>query len=501
MIKKNKKILLKKNNKKKLNLDKIAICLLGYQPTNELLELYDGLYKGDKYDIYVIVDDNNYDVLEKKKRFKDFNFIKVKEETCYKYGYTHLAYTVKKGEPSAWDKGIYYFCEENKIDYKYVWFIEDDVFIPLPTTIKDIDDKYNREGFVDLLVRSDKLVKKNKISIPYQQKEELNKYMEPELKSYLSKSMICAIRVSENLLQKVKLYAKKHHYLFFSEYIFVTLAKYYGLKIKSIEELKNIIFRKIWTIDDIFKEQHTLFHPVKDFFLQQSFRKTLKPNDVYFLLKRVFKKNLLEDTNVVFNNMYLLQIFIFKNKEGSILRIIQETSINDNTLYLEIEKKYQSNIFRFKMQIKSMEEINTFLSILKYKFVAYQNIIRDHYIYKKNVNIYLTNIPGIFEFVHFESHSEEKLKEAYHQLGYTGEELKTLKEVIEESDIYFGLKTYLNMSIEIEKKDKILKYVKKNKDIMKKLLDKQYKLYKNILELFGDKIKIYNRINFITSEN
>ncbi len=497
MIKKNKKILLKKtNNKNKLRSDKTAICLLGYQTTNELLELYDGLYKNDKYDIYIMVDDNNYDVSELKERFKDFHFIKVKEETCYKYGYLHLAFTVKKGEPSAWDKGVYYFCEENKIDYKYVWFIEDDVFIPLPTTIKDIDDKYGTE---DLLVKSDKLIKKN--SIPYSHKEQLDKYMEHGLKPYLSKSMICAIRVSNNLLEKIKLYAKKYNYLFFSEYIFVTLAKYYGLKIKSIEELKNIIFRKIWTIDDIFKEQNKLFHPVKDFILQKSFRETLKSNDTYFLLKRVFKNNLLEDKNVVLKNMHLLQIFIFKNKEGGLLRVIQETSINDNLLYLEIEKKYKNNIFKFKMQIKSMEEINTFLSILKYKFVAYQNIIREHYIYKKNVNIYLTNIPGIIEFVHFESHSEEKLKEAYNQLGYRNEEVKTLNEVIKESDDFFGFKTDLNMSFEIEKKDKILKYVKKNKDVMIKLLDKQYKLYKSIIGLFGDKIKIYNRINFLSYEN
>ena len=98
---------------------KIAICLLAYQPTRELLELYDGLYKGNTYSIYVVVDDNNYDTIELKRLFPDFHFIKVNEETCYKYGYTKLAFTVKKGEPSAWDKGIYYFCEENKINYDF----------------------------------------------------------------------------------------------------------------------------------------------------------------------------------------------------------------------------------------------------------------------------------------------------------------------------------------------------------------------------------------------
>ena len=83
--KKNIKVILNKKTKKenKINTktNKIAICLLGYQPTNELLELYDGLILEDKYDIYIVVDDNNYDIDDLKIRFNNFNFIKVKEET------------------------------------------------------------------------------------------------------------------------------------------------------------------------------------------------------------------------------------------------------------------------------------------------------------------------------------------------------------------------------------------------------------------------------------
>jgi hypothetical protein len=488
-IKKTKKI---NNDKNKTS--KIAICLLAYQPSIDLIELYDDLYRGDIYDIYVIVDDNKYDISELIEDFPEIQFIKIKEETCIKYGYTQLNFMVKNGEPSAWDKGIYYFCEENKINYKYIWFLEDDVFIPNTNIIKNIDEKY---GYMDLLLKRDDLSKNGKFNYPFNQKEMIDKYMNQELKPYLAKSMVCAIRISDMFIKKIKEYKSKNKTLFFLEFFIPTLAKYYNLKTKKIDELQNIVYRKLWTIDDIFKEQKSLFHPVKKVLLQKSFRKTIKPNEVYFLSKRIFKKNLLENKDVEINNMNLLQIIIFKNESGSTLKLIQDTSINENNLYLEIEKKHGKNKFTFKLKIESLEEIEILISLLKYKFFAIQTVTREHYIYKNNVNIYFTNIPGVIEFIHFESYSENKLKEAYNNLGYQENEIKTLEEVIEDSDKVFSVKTDLNMTLEFEKYEKALKYVKKNKELFKKLVEKQYKTYKSILELFGDKVKIYDKLMFI----
>ncbi len=487
IIKKNKKI----KNSKNINKNKIAICLLSYQPTLELIELYDDLYRGDKYDIYIIVDDNNYDIYEFVENFPDIQFIKIKEEICYKYGYIHLNYMVKKGEPSAWDKGIYYFCEVNKINYKYVWFLEDDVFIPMTDTIKNIDVKYANN---DILLKE--IQKSKNINIPFDQKNEVLKYMDPLLKPYLSKSMVCSIRLSNNFLDKIKNYVKKNGSMFFLEFFFPTLAIYYNLDVKKIIELKNIEYRKLWGIDDIFREQKYLFHPVKKFVLQKSFRKTLKPNEVYFLSKRLFKENLLNNKYVEFNNMNLIQIILFKNEKGNILKLIQDTSINDNLMYIEVEKKHKNNKFIFKSLINSIEDIEILISVLKFKFFTIQTITREHYIYNKNVNIYFVNIPSVIEFVEFESHSENKLKDAYNQLGYTESETKTLDEVINESDKIFGIETSLDISLEFEKYQKSIKYVKKNKELYTKLVEKQYKNYKNILDLFGDKVKIYNKRMF-----
>ena len=55
----------------------------------------------------------------------------------------------------------------------------------------------------------------------------------------------------------------------------------------------------------------------------------------------------------------------------------------------------------------------------------------------------------------------------------------------------------MDISLEFEKYQKSIKYVKKNKELYTKLVEKQYKNYKNILDLFGDKVKIYNKRMFI----
>lgn len=488
---------IKKDKIIKLKLKK-AICLLTIQPKDELLELYDGLYKGDEYDIYVVIDDNDFDISNAKDRFPDMHFIKIDGDKCKKEGYMNLSFRLKKGKPMSWDKAIYYFCEECKIVYSYVWFLEDDVFIPMSDTIYNIDKKYGNE---DLLIKSMNIksnnIKSNK-NFELSQKEKINEFMNPELKKYLTKSMVCAIRISNLFIKKIKEYVEKNHTLFFLEVFFPTLAKSENLNIKKIDELESIFFRKVWTIDDIFQKSSNLFHPVKDVMLQKSFRRALKMNDAYFMLNREFKKKLLDNKEILLKDMHLLQIIQFKNEKNSIIKVIQDSSIHEDIIYVELYRRYKNHKFIFNMNIKSMEEIRSFLSILKYKYVSFQTIIREHYVYKNNVNVYLINIPGVAEFVYFDSHSSEKLKQCYEELGYKKEDIKTLDEVVSKSDKYFGIKTDLDMSMEFEKYKKTEKYAKKNKDIFIKLLKKQYDMYENLLELFDNKVKIYNNKLFVT---
>ena len=56
------------------------------------------------------------------------------------------------------DKALYYFCRYG-IKYKYLWMIEEDVFIPNNKTIENIDNKH-KNG--DLLVASNDIIYKKR---------------------------------------------------------------------------------------------------------------------------------------------------------------------------------------------------------------------------------------------------------------------------------------------------------------------------------------------------
>ncbi len=129
---------------------KYAICLLTFRPTKDLILLNSNFEDINDYQVYVIVDDNEWDIKDLEKNFPKFKFIKIKEEECKKSGFINFNFMVKNGEPSAWDKGLMYFSIINPNKYDYVWFIEDDVFIPKIDNIIKIDEKYPN---VDLITK------------------------------------------------------------------------------------------------------------------------------------------------------------------------------------------------------------------------------------------------------------------------------------------------------------------------------------------------------------
>jgi hypothetical protein len=86
-------------------------------------------------------------------------------------------------------------------------------------------------------------------------------------------SMVCAIRINALLLQHIKKYANEHKTIFFIEALFPTIARQYHFKVKTIEELRSIVYRKEWDIDTVNK--NGLFHPVKNIKEHDEFRHRL----------------------------------------------------------------------------------------------------------------------------------------------------------------------------------------------------------------------------------
>jgi len=203
---------------------------------------------------YICIDNNNYNIPNYDGKIK---IIKIDNKMCESNGFKNTHSRIK-GSTSR-EKALYYFYK-NKINYDYIWFIEEDVFIPTLETIKNIDIKYPKQ---DLLVRNHeicynyrtdwhwKLVNsqiKNKINLPY---------------AWACGAGICAIRCSKKMLECIFNYALKYKTLFFCEVMFNTIALHNKLNVKDIEELKGIVWRKKdgWKKNEINK--NNLYHPVK----------------------------------------------------------------------------------------------------------------------------------------------------------------------------------------------------------------------------------------------
>ena len=164
------------------------------------------------------------------------------------------------------DKALYYFCKNN-IDYKYIWFIEEDVFIPSHKSIENLNDIYP-EG--DLLCKENQVIydRTNDHSIWWHWP---NIIPQIKLDPPYSKTLICAIRCSKNMMNAIHDYANKHNNLFMDEALFTTLAIHYHLSVVCPHKLSTIHWRYDWNKWEI-TNQNNLYHPIKDINNQYDFR-------------------------------------------------------------------------------------------------------------------------------------------------------------------------------------------------------------------------------------
>jgi hypothetical protein len=230
---------------------KNIICFLTVKPTKEFYDFSKSL-KNNEYDVYIIVDDNEY-------KIPNYDgvvpVIQINNKICEKKGFKNTLYYVKD-KACARDKAMYYFTEM-RIQFKYLWLIEEDVFIPDVSIIKNIDIKYPN---FDLLCKSNKILKHIK---------ETNEWHWPTTKAniYLpfpwSCSLICAVRISPKLLGCISNYAKLYNTLFLDEGLFNTIAIHNRLSIGNIEELSKLEFNRIWKLEEISNKY--LYHPIKNF--------------------------------------------------------------------------------------------------------------------------------------------------------------------------------------------------------------------------------------------
>jgi len=238
---------------------KNIICLLSVRPCIKTFNFYKSIKLNTQYDVYIVIDDNNYNIPE----CDDIKIIKIDNNECENNGFKSAVLWLDNKACSR-DKALYYFTKED-IDYNYIWFVEEDVFIPSIYTIENIDKKY---GSHDLLVRSHHIIGERQTDWHWNHINSQIKINPP-----YACSMICAIRCSKAMLNSIKEYANEHNNLFMDEALFNTLAVHNNLRVLNIPELSSIECNKVW---DFFEIVNTnLYHPIRNIDIQYSYRNLL----------------------------------------------------------------------------------------------------------------------------------------------------------------------------------------------------------------------------------
>ena len=228
-----------------------ALCLLCKIPNEEWFAFLNNF---TNYDVFVIIDDNSKTYADYYgETYKNINIIQIDNQECYNKCYTNCNTAVEFPEVIAWDKSMYFFNEINTL-YEYVWLLEDDVFLYDEHALVSIDEKHH---CADLLTAFHEI---NETGEMYSWSHWVNVIHRIELP--WAHSMVCAMRVSKQLLKEIVNYKNKHGHLFFIESMFNTIAHQKNLLIENPVELSTIHWNTSWNRDDI--DIKKLYHPFKN---------------------------------------------------------------------------------------------------------------------------------------------------------------------------------------------------------------------------------------------
>jgi len=311
-----------------------AVALLCRYPDNIWLNFLNNF---NKYDIYIIIDENknDYDELYKHLNHK-LNIIQIDDNYCIQNGFYNFVHPTPNlpNKPLSWDKALLYFTRINRL-YNHIWFIEDDVFILREDVLLNIDNKYINSDLLtpfhhvnyDGNLTSWNLwyTIKDKISLPW------------------ARSMTCACRASNKLLKLMDNYRLQNNKLFFHEAMFNTIALQNNLLVETPEELSTIHYRTEWDINNL--NLNYLYHPIKNYIDQL----TLKMNN------NIYYDNLFNNIN--YNNIqhYKFNELLFLSKhlpEGFNISIYKKYDdlkfFSDEELIYHFFKygQYESRIYK-----------------------------------------------------------------------------------------------------------------------------------------------------------
>jgi hypothetical protein len=234
-----------------------AICFLTRQPSAETVQfaLQLAQHIPSSIDIFIVVDDNTVTlplIVSSTLRFLQFN-----ETVCTIDGFQKANTVGVSRHCSAWDKGLYYFSKVST-HHSFVWFVEDDVFIPSVQAFISLHELYSAS--YDLVTPS----------IMYNIDGNLGGWQHwPRAAAAFTLpwviSMVCAVGCSRRLLTVVDEYAQWRGQLAFIEFFFHTLAVQDSrMKVVTPPELTTILYSQIYTFEAVQSRPNNWWHPMKN---------------------------------------------------------------------------------------------------------------------------------------------------------------------------------------------------------------------------------------------
>lgn len=273
-----------------------AIALLTNQPYAPQVSFFEEL-GSDEYEIFVVVDDDAAQLPS-----STVTYVRIDDRDCRPLGFENLNPMVSNRKPSkcsAWEKAIYHFSRV-ETRHEHVWFVEDDVLVTAASAFEQIDRRY---GPVDILSAE---CYSNPDGAFGREDWWWWRCVPRLLPLPWARSMVCAVRVSRSLLDRVgsfipdtknalarenapsvpfsrlarKLRFKRQvgefkdfpRYLFI-EYLFHTLALHGGQTIIVAEELSGVHWSTPHRVEEMVPGR--LYHPVKDPALHEIYREQL----------------------------------------------------------------------------------------------------------------------------------------------------------------------------------------------------------------------------------
>lgn len=234
--------------------NKNIIVVILKQLDKYIVSFYKYFYEQFKIDVFFISDSN----IEGCKFYND--------KLCTDNKIRNLTLSLRK-KITAWDR-CFYFLKTQKINYDFVWIIEDDVYIKNPDFLYKLIKKYKNKHY-HLLT--------NHIISHEKFRNWPNWYVlaKHEFKSkYFSFNCFC--RLSKNLVDLSCKYMEKNYdknISFFHEILFINICIKNNLKYSSFEEKKDsllIRWRPFINKQEI-EKNYKIYHPVKDINLKDEY--------------------------------------------------------------------------------------------------------------------------------------------------------------------------------------------------------------------------------------